>query len=196
MCPNCDSVLKIDSESESTYCAKCGIQMQAEDAFVYYELKTGGEADINEIDSYRILLKCGTDFFDRQEYDRADACFANIIKAAPDNYQIWKLRATTWEAKVINQLQKSFYRYDRKIGLIENKEYLDKYKEYCENAVRCSPGELAGELASEFNEHIRGHFNIAYRAYKNDKRRNTAYTILTASALFAVAAIALNACRI
>ncbi|MCL2059115.1 MAG: hypothetical protein FWH01_08690 [Oscillospiraceae bacterium] len=195
MCPNCDSFIKLDSESESIYCAKCGIQMQAQDAFVYYELKTGGKPDIGAIGSYSILLKCGTGFLEQQKHDLADACFANILKNAPDDYQIWKLRALTWESQVVNEYKKSFYEFSRKNGLVENKEYIEKYREYCDNAVRHSPGEISDELAEEFNDHIRGHFNIAYRAYKLEKRRSTTFTALTAASMLALVALALNACR-
>jgi len=195
MCPNCDSNLKLDSESESIFCAACGIQIQARDAFVYYELKTGGEAAINEIGSYKILLKCGADFLEDGKYDLADACFANILKNAPDDYQIWKLRAHAWESRIVNEYRKSFYEYRRKGGLVENKEYLETYREYCDNAVRNSPGDTAGDLAEEFNDRIRSHFNIAFKAYKLDKRRSATLAALAAASLFLLAALALNSCR-
>ena len=195
MCPNCDSLIKIDSESENIFCASCGIQLQAQDAFVYYDLKTSGEADINLVGSYKVLLKCGTDFLEQKKHDQAEACFAGILKNAPDDYQVWKLRALTWESRVVNEYNKSFYEFDNKKGLVENKEYLDRYREYCDNAVRHCPSGMADELAEEFNDHIRGHFNIAHRAYKHEKRRSTAFAALAAAAMFGLAALALNACR-
>ena len=196
MCPNCDSLIKLDSESENIFCANCGIQLQAQDAFMYYELKTGGEMDLDATGSYNILLKCGTDFLEQKKHDQADACFANILKNAPEDYQVWKLRALAWESRVVNEYNRSFYTYSSKDGLAENKEYLAKYREYCENAVRYCPGDIADEFADEFNEHIRSHFSIAYRAYKRDKRRSAMFTVLTGGAIFSLAALALNACRL
>ena len=195
MCPNCDNLIKLDSDIENIFCPVCGIQMQARDAFTYYDLKTGGEKEINAAGSYNVLMKCGTDFLEQKKHDQADACFAGVLKSTPDDYQAWKLRALAWESRVVNEYNKSFYDYNRKGGLSENKEYLDKYREYCDNAVRCSPGEISDELAGEFNDHIKSHFNIAYRAYKRDKRRSTMFTALTGGVLFGLAALALNACR-
>ena len=194
MCPNCENNLKIDSESESIFCAICGIQMEARDAFVYYDLKTGDEAAINEINSYKLLLKCGAGFLEEGKHALADACFANILKNAPDDYQIWKLRAQAWESRIVNEFRKPFYEYSRKGGLVENKEYLETYREYCGNAVRNSPGEMAGGLAEEFNDRIRSHFDLAYRAYKHDKRRSATLAALAAASLFLLAALALNSC--
>ena len=195
MCPNCDSLIKLDSESDNIYCANCGIQLQAQDAFMYYELKTGGETDIEAAGGYQILMKCGTDFLEQKKHDQADACFANILKNAPDDYQAWKLRALAWESRVVNEYKKSFYEFSRKNGLVESKEYLAKYKEYCDNAVRCCPGDIADELAGEFNDHIRSHFDIAYRAYRREKRKSAAFTALMAASAFCLVALALNACR-
>ena len=195
MCPNCDSTIKLDSESESIFCVNCGIQMQAQDAFVYYDLKTSNKPDIDAVSSQKILLKCGTEFLEKQKHDLADACFANILKNSPDDYQVWKLRALTWESRIVNEVHKSFYEFNRKSGITENKEYLAKYKEYCDNAVRHCPGEEAGALAEEFNDHIRSHFNIAYRVYKSEKRRSATFAILTLSTLLALAALAFNAGR-
>ena len=195
MCPNCDSMIKLDSESESIFCAICGIQMQAQDAFVYYDLKTNGKPDINAVDSYKILIKCGTEYLEQKKHDLADACFANILKTSPDDYQVWKLRALTLESRVVNEKNKSFYEFNRNGGLVENKGYLAKYKEYCNNAVRHCPGEEADDLAEEFNDHIRSHFNIAYRAYKAEKRKSRTFAVLALATMLSLATLALNACR-
>ena len=195
MCPNCDNLVKIDSESETIFCAHCGIQQKAQDAFVYYELKTGGKADIGAIDSYSILLKCGAEFLEQKKHDQADACFTNILKNSPDDYRIWKLKALAWESRVVNDYKKSFYEFSRKGGLTENKKYLEKYREFCDNAVRHCPGDISGDLAEEFNDHIRGHFSIAYRAYKNEKRKSAIFTALVTVSMFSLAALALNSCR-
>ena len=197
MCPNCDSLIKLDSDSETIFCANCGIQLQAEDAFVYYELKTNGSVDaIGKVDSYKLLAKCGAEYLAQQKHDLAEACFSNILKNAPDDYQIWKLRALAWESRVVNEYHKSFYEFSRTGGFVENKDYINKFREYCENAVRYCPTDLAEELAGEFNEHIRGHFNIAHRAYKLEKRRSAIYTALMSVSFLALAALALNSCRL
>jgi len=195
MCPNCESQLKVDSDSETVFCANCGIQLQARDAFVYYDLKSGGNVDIDGIGSYSLLLKCGAGFFERGEYDKSDACFENMLKLAPDDYQVWKLRAKTWEAKVVNELKNSFYTYSKKGGLKENKEYLTRYKELCDNAVRHSPSGTADELAEEFNDRIREHFELAHRAYRNDRRKSASFSALAAAALITLIAVALHSCR-
>ena len=195
MCPNCDSLMKIDSESEEVFCSGCGIQLRAQDAFVYHDLKTGGETDISKVTNYSLLLKCGTGFLEQKKHDLADACFANILKNNPDDYQVWKLRALAWESRVVNEYKKSFYEYSRNGGIKENKRLIGKYREYCEQAVRHCPGEDSGALAEEFNDHIRAHFNIAHRAYKLEKRKSTTYAALAALSLFALAALALGTCR-
>ena len=196
MCPNCDNFIKLDSESESFYCAHCGIQLDSRDAFVYYDLKTGGEPDMDGIDSFKLLMRCSAGYLEQKKYEQADSCYEKILKLAPDDYRIWKLRALAWESRVINEYHKSFYEFRKENGVVENKEYLAKFRELCGNAVRHCPGDMAGELAEEFNERVRGHFDIAYRAYKLEKRRTTAYTLLAGATLFALAAMALNACRI
>lgn len=220
MCPNCECNLKLESDSTTTFCARCGIQLQAQDAFVYYDLKNGDGVDIDKIGSYSLLFKCGREFLEQKKHDLADACFVNMLKSEPDDYQIWKLRALSWESRVVNDYRKAFYEYKRggtqadrgrtetgrggieKSGsdflrggvLTENKEFLDKYREYCNNAVRCCPADMAEELADEFNDRIRSHFDIAYRAYKRDRRNSTAYALLAAGSFFALAAVALKSC--
>jgi len=168
--------------------------MDARDAFVYYDLKTGGESEIREIGSHKLLLKCGTDFFEQGKYDLAEACFANILTNAPDDYRIWKLRAFNWESRVVNDFKKSFYEYTPRGGLTEKKEYMDKYREFCDSAVRYCPGDMADGLAEEFNDRIRNHFDFAYRAYKLDRRRSAAFAAFSAASLFALAAVALRSC--
>ena len=196
MCPNCDSLIKIDSESGTIFCANCGIQLQAEDAFVYYELKTNGSEElINGLESYNLLAKLGTDYLSQKKYGLAEACFANILKNHPDDYQIWKLRALNWESQAVNEFHKPFYEYDKKRGLVENKEYVAKFREYSEKAVQYCPGGMEGELAEELNDHVRGHFNIAHRAYAREKRKVAPRAALTGAALFALAALILYALR-
>jgi len=195
MCPNCDANIKIDADSQTAFCAKCGIQLQSQDAFVYYELKKGGEPDVGNIGSYKLLIKCGTEFLEQGKHDLADACFANILKNAPDDYQVWKLRALTLESRVVNEHHASFYEYNKDGGLKENKAYIDKYRELCGNAVRHCPAESAEALAEEFNDRIRAHFNIAYRAYKQERRRTLKFVVLASSALLLLSALALNSCR-
>ena len=78
MCPNCDSNIKLDADCDVIFCAVCGIKLQARDAFVYYDLKTGGATDIENIGSYSLLLKCGTEFLEQGKHDLAEACFMNI----------------------------------------------------------------------------------------------------------------------
>jgi tetratricopeptide (TPR) repeat protein len=188
--------MKLDSAKPTVFCANCGTQMQAEDAFVYYDLKTKGSADISGVESYKMLARFGTAFLEQKKHDLADSCFAKILAQAPDDYQVWRLRALTWESRVVNEFSKAFYAFDaKKAVLVENKEYLATYKEYCDNAVRYCPSELAAELAEEFNGHIRDHFSIAFRAYKKERRRNTLTAAAAVSTLLALAALALRACR-
>ena len=195
MCPNCDGLMKLDSESENVFCAGCGIQLQAQDAFVYFDLKTGGEADISKVTNVGLLMKCGKDFLEQKKHDLADACFSNILKKFPEDYQVWKLSAFSWESRIINEYRELFYEYDKVGGLKEKKAYLSKYRELCGNAVRHCPGELAGGLAEEFNDHIRSHFNIAHKAYIKEKRKANKYALLAALSFVAVAALMLSYCR-
>ena len=195
MCPNCDAKLKLDSDSETIFCSNCGIQLQAEDAFVYYELKTGNAAAIDSVTSSSILLKSGRDFLGQGKHDLADACFEGVLKNAPSDYQVWKLRAIAWESRVVNEYHKSFYRYSKEKGVVENKEYIEKYRGFCDNAIHNCPSDIASELAEEFNDRIRAHFDLAYRAYKADKRKSSTYVLLTAATAFVVIAITLRSCH-
>ena len=195
-CPNCDSLMKIDSESENVFCAACGIQLPARDAFVYFQLKNGGETDIENVANASLLLKCGVDFLDQKKHDLADACFANVLNQNPDDYQAWKLRAAAWESRVVNEFRESFYEYSRTGGLKENKDYVGKYREFCDNAVRCCPADMAGDLADEFNDHIRGHFNVAHQAYRTEKRKSAMFKVLAVLSMFSLAALAIGSCRV
>jgi len=195
MCPNCDSIIKLDSESGSIFCANCGIRLNAEDAFVYYELKTGGEPDVGKIDGYKLLMSCAANCLEQKKFKLADDCLEKLLRISPDDYQIWKMRAMTWESRVIDEFKKSFYEYSRKNGFKENREYIDRYREYCDNAVRNSPANVSRALADEFNERIRSHFKIAHKAYKKEKHKSFIYALIVTISAVGLAALALNSCR-
>ena len=172
MCPSCDNLLKIDSNAETVFCSRCGSQMGAEDAFVYYELKTSGVAELSNLEGYNMLITCGTSLLEQKKHDGADSCFRKILIDEPEDYAVWRLRAMTWESRVVFEFKSQFYLYDDTTKeVVENKDYLSVYKELCNNAVRHSPEELSHTLAEEFNNRIRGHFNIALKAFKKEKQK-------------------------
>ncbi|MDR1439792.1 MAG: hypothetical protein LBJ10_07235 [Clostridiales bacterium] len=187
--------MKVDSTSQTIFCTRCGSQFDAQDAFVFYELKTKGETDLSKLEGYNMLLRCGMAFLEQKKHDMADSCFAKLLDKHPDDCQAWKLRAMAWESKVVNELRKTFYTYDYgKKELIENKEYLDKYKEFCQNAVKCSPADMSGELAEEFNDRIRGHFSLAHRALKKERRRAALILSSATLLLMVLVTIAFRSC--
>jgi tetratricopeptide (TPR) repeat protein len=197
MCLSCDNIMKVDSTSETIYCTRCGSQFDAEDAFVFYELKTKGETDVSRLDGYNMLLRCGMVFLEQKKHDMADACFQKILDKHPDDCQAWKLRALAWESKIVNEFRKTFYTYDYgRRELVENKEYLDKYKEYCQNAVRCSPADMSAGLAEEFNDRIRGHFGLAMKALKKERRRMAAVLSSATLILFVLVTMAFRSCGV
>ena len=197
MCPNCDTVLKLDSTSEIVFCTRCGSQLNAEDAFVLFDLKeANGAADLNKLENYNMLIKSGKMFLQQKKHDLADACFRKILEMSPDDYSVWKLRALMWESKVVNEFNKSFYTYNReKKQLIENKEYLDVYKEYCDNAVKYCPTDMSEQLAEEYNDRIRDHFDIALKAYKKEKYSTMRIQMIAVLIFLILTAMILQACR-
>jgi hypothetical protein len=188
--------MKLESKSATIFCVNCGTQMQAEDAFVFYELKTGSVTDVEDVESIKVLRRCAMDSLKGKKYELADSCFAKILKSMPDDYQIWRLRALAVESEVVNGMGKAFYEYNpKKSGLVENGGYLKKYKEYCANAVKHCPRDESEALAEEFNDHIREHFSIAHRIYKRERRRAILYKVFVGAALLILSALALHACR-
>ena len=195
MCPSCDNLMKLDSDAESVFCSHCGSRMSAEDAFVYYDLKNSGGAEPDRIEGYDMLYTCGKSFLEQKKHDSADSCFVKMLDIKPDDYTIWRLRAMNWESKVVFELKSLFYRYDTdRKELIENKDYLSTYKEYCDNAVRFSPSELAETLAEEFNDRIREHFSVALKAFNKEKRSRMLVQVAVIAAVFLVVVMMFQMC--
>ncbi|MCL2146742.1 MAG: hypothetical protein FWH52_02940 [Synergistaceae bacterium] len=185
--------MKVDSSSKTIFCTRCGSQLESEDAFVYFDLKHADKFDLDAVNSYELLLACGKSLLADQRYDQADLCFQKAADQKPDSYYIWKLRAFVWESKVVNEHKGSFYSYDRKSKeLVENKEYIDRYKELCQTAVRHCPSDSSDELAEEFNDRIREHFAIAVRAYKEERNRQRYMAIVIALIIFCLIAFGLR----
>ena len=196
MCSICDCIMKIDSSSETMFCSGCGNRHDAEGAFIYYDLKHADSFDADTVNSVSMFVKSGRTLLDQGKYDQADLCFQKAIELTPEDYYLWKLRAFTLESKVVNELRQSFYTYNKKTnGLVEAKEHLDQYKELCHTAVKLSPSDISDELAEEFNDRIREHFNIAMKAYMKARKRYRTIVITAALVLFLIIAIGFKACQ-
>jgi tetratricopeptide (TPR) repeat protein len=188
--------MKVNSASESIFCTRCGSQIDAEDAYFYYDLKHADQVDIDSVNSYDMLVAGGKTLLEQRKYDRAELCFQKASEQEPENYFIWKLRAYTLESMVVNQLKQSFYYYDKaKKEVIENKPYIDQYKDFCQTAVRNCPSELSEELAEEFNDRLREHFSIAMTPFNEVRKRHRSIVITAAMVVFCVIALGLRACR-
>ena len=172
MCPNCDCIMKVDSASKTIFCTRCGSQFTADDAFMFHDLRHADKIDLDDANNYKVLVSSGKSLLEEGRYDQAERCFQKAVEQMPDDYYIWKLRAFTLESKLVNELRQSFYIYDKeKKELIENGKYLEQYKALCNEAVRYSPSDLCDEMAEEFNDRIREHFNIARKAFENDRKK-------------------------
>ena len=89
-----------------------------------------------------------------------------------------------WESKVVFEHKSLFYLYDaNRKEVLENKNYLSIYKEFCGNAVKNAPVEISQTIAEEFNDRIREHFSIAFKAFKKEKRN---WTLLQAASILVV----------
>jgi len=187
--------MKVDSSSKIIYCTRCASQWEAENAFVFYDLRHADQFDIDAVDSCEMLVTCGKALLEQKRYDQADLCFLKASEQEPENYYIWRLRAFILESKVVNELKQSFYLFDKeKKVLVENSEYLNRYKELCKTAVRHCPSDMSGDLAEEFNDRIREHFNLAFIAYDEERKKRRNIIITAALILFCAIAIGLRTC--
>ena len=89
-CPNCGAEIQLDESKENGFCLYCGSSVIVKDAINLRNVSISGKVEVDGIATIEKLLLRGKQFFNQDDYEKADEYFNRVLDIDPANEEALK----------------------------------------------------------------------------------------------------------